>query len=69
MDALALVHIISHMMRVVVTDGIIARSIANIRHNIWIKMNGDRRPLLRLGQESKSSCVVELENRCIKYFS
>ena len=35
------IHIISHMMRVVVTDGIISK-IADIRHGIWMKTNGDR---------------------------
>ena len=30
------IHIISHMMRVVVTDRIISK-IANIRHGVWMK--------------------------------
>ena len=34
------IHIISHMMRVVVTDGIIVR-IANIRHGIRMNTNVD----------------------------
>ena len=34
------IHIISHMMRVVVTNGIITAKIANIRHGVWIKRNG-----------------------------
>ena len=33
------IHIISRMICVVVTDGIIVR-IANIRHGIWMKTNG-----------------------------
>ena len=36
------IHIISHMMCVVVTDGIIVR-IANIRHGRWMQTSGDRR--------------------------
>ena len=44
------IHIISHMMGVVVTDGTIVK-IANIRHGIWMKTNGDRSG--RSGQESK----------------
>ena len=34
------IHIISHMMRVVATDRIFARIIANNRHGIWMTANG-----------------------------
>ena len=33
------IHIISHMMRVVVTDRMFSK-IANIRHGVWMKRNG-----------------------------
>ena len=60
------IHIISHMMRVVATDGMIDR-IANIRHGIW-KMNGG--PLLRSGQEILSIYVTKSTNvmcTCMTY--
>ena len=42
------IHIISHMMRVVVADGMIVR-ITNIRHGRWVNTNGDRWWLLYSG--------------------
>ena len=33
------IHIISHMMRVVVTNRMFSK-IANIRHGVWMKRNG-----------------------------
>ena len=52
------IHIISRMMRVVATDGIIAR-IANIRHGIWLKTIDE--PLLSPSMEPATPLLAETD--------
>jgi hypothetical protein len=54
------IHIISHMMRVIVTDGVI-NAIANIRHGVWMKRNG-RAQLLSLFLSVDSGGLQEVSN-------